>query len=115
MLPWRAVGTRAATDNHTTAWLAVAGIGGTFLIAGTFLITRDQHRRRELAWLEAGPGAAAGITGEAEGGHQVPRSHTYRSGSRAVTASLVRRRYCSSCSNVLASAPVDRKADTAAR
>jgi hypothetical protein len=52
----------AITDNDTTAWLATAAIGGAFLIAGTFLITRDQHRRRELARLHAGPGAAAGIT-----------------------------------------------------
>jgi hypothetical protein len=61
----------AITDNDTTAWLAVVGIGGAFLIAGTFLITRDQHRRRELARLKAGPSTAAGI-GEAEGAHRVP-------------------------------------------
>lgn len=52
----------AITGNDTIGWLAVVGIGGAFLIAGTFLITRDQHRRRELARLEAGPGAAAGVT-----------------------------------------------------
>jgi hypothetical protein len=48
----------------------VAAIGAAFLIAGTFLITRDQHRRRELARMEAGPGA--GVTGAAAGGHRVP-------------------------------------------
>jgi hypothetical protein len=62
----------AITDNDLTAWLAVAGIGGAFLIAGTFLITRDQHRRRELARIEAGPGAAAGVTGDPTGGRRVP-------------------------------------------
>ncbi|HEY3540963.1 MAG TPA: hypothetical protein VGK79_00340 [Gaiellaceae bacterium] len=50
----------AITDNDTTGWLAVAAIGAAFLIAGTFLITRDQHRKRELARLQAGPGAAPG-------------------------------------------------------
>jgi hypothetical protein len=49
----------AITDNDTTGWVAVAGIGGAFLIAGTFLLTRDQHRRVELA--PAQTGAAAGV------------------------------------------------------
>jgi hypothetical protein len=57
----------AITDNDTAAWLAVAGIGIAFLIAGTFLITRDQHRRRELASLQVGSGAAAGVAGNAPG------------------------------------------------
>lgn len=62
----------AITDNDTTGWVAVAGIGGAFLIAGTFLITRDQHRRRELARVEAGPGAAAGVRADAAAGRRVP-------------------------------------------
>jgi hypothetical protein len=62
----------AITDNDLTAWLAVVGIGGAFLIAGTFLITRDQHRRRELARIEAGSSAAAGVTGDPSGGRRVP-------------------------------------------
>jgi hypothetical protein len=51
----------AITDVDVLGWLAVVGIGGAFLIAGTFLLTRDQHRLRELERLRAGPGAAAGI------------------------------------------------------
>ena len=39
----------AITDNDATAWVATAAIGGAFLIAGTFLLTRDQHRRADLA------------------------------------------------------------------
>jgi hypothetical protein len=51
----------AITDNDATGWAAVAGIGAAFAIAGTFLLTRDQHRRRDLARLSAAPGAAAGV------------------------------------------------------
>jgi hypothetical protein len=39
----------AVTDNDVTAWVATAAIGAAFLIAGTFLLTRDQHRRADLA------------------------------------------------------------------
>src|SRR5918911_887663 len=60
----------AITDNDVTGWVAVAGIGAAFLIAGTFLLTRDQHRRRELARAElatrdaaAGSGAGTAVTG----------------------------------------------------
>jgi hypothetical protein len=52
----------AVTDNDDTAWGAVAAIGAAFLIAGTFLLTRDQHRRRELARAQA---PAAGVAGGA--------------------------------------------------
>lgn len=62
----------AITDNDTTAWLAVAAIGAAFLIAGTFLITRDQHRRRELARAVGGPGAAAGVTADVAPGRRIP-------------------------------------------
>jgi hypothetical protein len=43
----------AITDNDDTAWAAVAAIGAAFFIAGTFLITRDQHRRADLARLRS--------------------------------------------------------------
>jgi hypothetical protein len=43
----------AITDNDATAWAAVAAIGAAFLIAGTFLLTREQHRRADLRRLEA--------------------------------------------------------------
>src|SRR5918911_475593 len=59
------------TDNDATGWVAVAGIGAAFLIAGTFLLTRDQHRRHELARAQpatrdaaAGTGAGAAVAGE---------------------------------------------------
>jgi hypothetical protein len=52
----------AITDNDATAWAAVAAIGAAFLLAGTFLLTRDQHRRADLRRLE-GSGAGAGSTG----------------------------------------------------
>jgi hypothetical protein len=45
----------AITDNDATAWAAVAAIGAAFLIAGTFLLTRDQHRRADLARLRGAP------------------------------------------------------------
>lgn len=61
----------AITDNDATAWAAVAAIGAAFLIAGTFLLTRDQHRRADLARLRgsaavvetSGAGAAGGTMG----------------------------------------------------
>jgi hypothetical protein len=43
----------AVTDNDNTAWGATAAIGAAFLIAGTFLLTRDQHRRADLARLQS--------------------------------------------------------------
>jgi hypothetical protein len=58
----------AVTDNDGTAWAATAAIGAAFLVAGTFLITRDQHRRRELARLQGGTAAAPGVAGGAQGG-----------------------------------------------
>lgn len=62
----------AISDNDTTAWLAVAAIGAAFLIAGTFLITRDQHRRRELARAGASPSAAAGVSAARLGDGRIP-------------------------------------------
>jgi hypothetical protein len=50
----------AISDNDASGWAATAAIGAAFLIAGTFLLTRDQHRRRELSRMQ-GAGAAAGI------------------------------------------------------
>lgn len=60
----------AVTDNDDTAWAAVAAIGAAFFIAGTFLITRDQHRRADLARLRGTATAVqttgAGTTGAGE-------------------------------------------------
>lgn len=60
----------AITDNDATGWAAVAAIGAAFFIAGTFLLTRDQHRRRELARAQgasadaaAGSGAGNAVSG----------------------------------------------------
>lgn len=59
----------AVTDNDDTAWGAVAAIGAAFLIAGTFLVTRDQHRRADLARLRsAGPAVETTGTGTAGAG-----------------------------------------------
>ncbi|HET7567374.1 MAG TPA: hypothetical protein VFJ91_05240 [Gaiellaceae bacterium] len=52
----------AVSDSEVAAWVATALIGGAFAIAGTFLLTRDQHRRRELARLRE---PAAGVAGAA--------------------------------------------------
>lgn len=53
----------AITDNDATAWGAVAAIGAAFLLAGTFLLTRDQHRRADLRRFEAGSTADTGSAG----------------------------------------------------
>ena len=53
----------AITDNDATAWAALAAIGAAFLIAGTFLLTREQHRRADLQRLEAVPTAATEASG----------------------------------------------------
>ena len=50
----------AVTDNDGFGWAAAVAICVAFLIAGTFLLTRDQHRQRELDRLR-GHAAAAGI------------------------------------------------------
>jgi len=47
-------------DSELVGWLAAIGIMLAFLIAGTFLLTREQHRKRELARLQGGS-AAAGV------------------------------------------------------
>jgi hypothetical protein len=52
----------AITDNDNAAWGATAAIGAAFLIAGTFLITRDQHRRADLARLQS-PAPTPATTG----------------------------------------------------
>ena len=68
----------AITDNEDTAWAAVAAIGAAFFIAGTFLLTRDQHRRADLGRLERGTAepSAAGIetmaTAPGGGGPRIP-------------------------------------------
>ena len=55
------------TDSDASGWAAVPAIGAAFLIAGTFLLTRDQHRRRELARLRGGT-TGAGISGGTQAG-----------------------------------------------
>lgn len=59
----------AITDNDDTAWGAVAAIGAAFLIAGTFLLTREQHRRADLARLR---GAAAPVETTVPAEHYIP-------------------------------------------
>jgi hypothetical protein len=39
----------AASDTDVLGWVAMALLAVAFLIAGTFLLTREQHRRAELA------------------------------------------------------------------
>jgi hypothetical protein len=39
----------AITDTEDLGWAAMSALAVAFLIAGTFLLTRDQHRRAELA------------------------------------------------------------------
>jgi hypothetical protein len=51
----------AITDSDVVGWIGAIGIMLAFLIAGTFLLTREQHRRRDLARLQAGSAAAAGV------------------------------------------------------
>jgi hypothetical protein len=72
----------AITDNDDTAWAAVAAIGAAFLIAGTFLLTREQHRRADLRRLEASatePGATgSGVSAAAPEGCKrvgIPAEH----------------------------------------
>lgn len=69
----------AITGNADAAWAAVAAIGAAFLIAGTFLFTREQHRRADLRRMERAHEAASttgvGATSEAAaepGGRRIP-------------------------------------------
>jgi len=55
----------AVSDVDTLAWIGMALIGLAFLIAGTFMITRDQHRRVELAFLQSATGSPASSSGAA--------------------------------------------------
>lgn len=61
----------AITDSDNTAWGATAAIGAAFLIAGTFLITRDQHRRKDLARLQS-PAPTVETTGAGTSGGSTP-------------------------------------------
>ncbi|HEU4979093.1 MAG TPA: hypothetical protein VFT42_09390 [Solirubrobacteraceae bacterium] len=45
----------AAGGSDTLGWVAMAGIAAAFLIAGTFMLTREQHRRADLARLTTPP------------------------------------------------------------
>jgi hypothetical protein len=61
----------AINDNDAFGWAAVVAICIAFLIAGTFLVTRDQHRRRELDRLR-GRSAAAGVGTDASSATGIP-------------------------------------------
>jgi hypothetical protein len=61
----------AVTDSDGAAWGAVAAIGAAFLIAGTFLLTREQHRRADLRRLE---GAHPGATSASGAGARAPEA-----------------------------------------
>jgi hypothetical protein len=43
----------AVTDTDALGWAGMACLAVAFAIAGTFLITRDQHRRADLARMQA--------------------------------------------------------------
>jgi len=61
----------AVDDNDAFGWAAVVAICIAFLIAGTFLVTRDQHRRRELDRLR-GRSASAGVGTDAPSAAGIP-------------------------------------------
>jgi hypothetical protein len=48
----------AVTDTDALGWAGMACLAVAFAIAGTFLITRDQHRRADLARTPGGPASA---------------------------------------------------------
>jgi hypothetical protein len=54
----------AITDTDALGWAGMACLVVAFAIAGTFLITRDQHRRADLAQMRARP-ASPPIAGAA--------------------------------------------------
>lgn len=59
----------AVTDKDDLGWAGMAALGVAFLIAGTFLLTRDQHRRAELAQRRAlAAGGMGGAGAVAAGG-----------------------------------------------
>ncbi|MGH2913565.1 MAG: hypothetical protein ACRDMX_01115 [Solirubrobacteraceae bacterium] len=51
----------AVTDTDALGWAGMCLIAIAFLIAGTFMLTRDQHRRAELT--RAAPAIAGGAAG----------------------------------------------------
>jgi hypothetical protein len=59
----------AITGTDALGWAGMACLAVAFAIAGTFLITRDQHRRADLARLRARPAgppiAGAGVDAQA--------------------------------------------------
>lgn len=64
----------AITEADALGWVAMAALAVAFFIAGTFLLTRDQHRRADLARARAASlGPIAGGAGSAtEPGAAVP-------------------------------------------
>lgn len=69
----------AITDTDALGWAAMAALLVAFAIAGTFLITRDQHRRAELARAQrrpAAPVAGAAVDASPAGlGRTIPAEH----------------------------------------
>jgi hypothetical protein len=69
----------AITDTDALGWAAMAALIVAFAIAGTFLITRDQHRRAELDQAKrrlATPIAGAAVDTSAAGsGRRIPAEH----------------------------------------
>lgn len=68
----------AITDTDALGWAAMAALVVAFAIAGTFLITRDQHRRAELARAQgrqAAPIAGAAIDASRAGATRIPAEH----------------------------------------
>ena len=52
----------AVSESDALGWAAMACIVAAFLIAGTFLLTRDQQRRADLARAQVPPLAGAGTS-----------------------------------------------------
>jgi hypothetical protein len=64
----------AVTGRGALAWAATAAIGAAFLIAGTFMLTRDQQRREDLALARvAAVGASVSPTPAGRGAIQAER------------------------------------------
>jgi hypothetical protein len=71
----------ATTDTDALGWAAMACLAVAFAIAGTFLITRDLHRRADLAGLRKGPvappiaGAAVDTAADPAARPAIPAEH----------------------------------------
>jgi hypothetical protein len=71
----------AVTDTDALGWVAMACLAVAFAIAGTFLITRDLHRRADLARMRRSPvgppiaGAAADTAAAPVARPAIPAEH----------------------------------------